>query len=278
MEYICLFAPAFISLFLKYRAEENLKAKILNIICYYFIMVNIINLSVMIVAKLFFNNYSFEFTTSFSIKYLMLANVFAIIFPYIIEKLIVNRIIIKNKLVNFFVYIRRILFNIKKGICFVFDKIAKVVKKNNYNLVKKFLFMCFNLVFFIVVDIYLRKIAFDITGYYSISALYPNLFTVLYALFLGFIILLLSKKISRIFLGFVYGFNILLFLVNYMLLSIKSQAFSIYDLSNFNEGIQYLNFVIILVINFILLNKIVRNKNKAKINNYFNNYGIICFI
>ena len=78
MEYICLFAPAFISLFLKYKAEENLKAKILNIICYYFIIVNIINLSVMIVAKLFFNNYSFEFTTSISIKYLMLANVFAI--------------------------------------------------------------------------------------------------------------------------------------------------------------------------------------------------------
>lgn len=69
MQYICLFAPAFISLFLKYKAEENLKAKILNIICYYFIMVNIINLSVMIVAKLFFNNYSFEFTTSFSYSY-----------------------------------------------------------------------------------------------------------------------------------------------------------------------------------------------------------------
>lgn len=263
MNYICLLTPAFISLYLKYKNEENIKSNLINIISYYFIMVNLINLSIAIVTKVFFSNYSYDFTTSFCIKYIILADVLAIIY-HILE------IKIKN------------IFNAKKeNIKHILEKIIEKYNFYKINSLKIILFMFFNILFFLSIDIYLRTIAHNITNYYNVSAIYPNLFTVLYAFLIGIIIMLFSKRISRILLLSTYSFNIVLFLINYMLLQIKSQAFSIYDLGNANECFKYLNFlfkeiniklvifilflIFIIIINYVLLKRIKKPKISIRI-------------
>lgn len=263
MNYICLLTPAFISLYLKYKNEKNLKSKIINIICYYFIMVNIINLSIAIIAKVFFGNYSYVFTTSFCIKYLIIADILALIY-HLVE-----------------IKIKNILNAKKENIHHILEKIIEKYNLYKSNVLKIIIFMFFNILFFLSIDIYLRTISHNITNYYYVSAIYPNLFTGLYAILIGIIIMLFSKRISRILLLVTYIFNIILFLANYMLLQIKSQAFSIYDLGNANEGFKYLNFlfkeinlklvifilflIFIIIINYVLLKKIHKPKISIRI-------------
>ena len=87
MEFMCLFCPAFISLYFHCKDIKISQINILKLICYYFFYVNLINLSILIITNILFKTNTYLFTVSFSIKYLLLANLLSIVYPKILRKI-----------------------------------------------------------------------------------------------------------------------------------------------------------------------------------------------
>ena len=259
MEFMCLFCPAFISLYFHCKDIKISQINILKLICYYFFYVNLINLSILIITNILFKTNTYLFTVSFSIKYLLLANLLSIVYPKILRK-------------------------IKKWYIFHHEKVSnnfmKFLKtKKTKNAFKTFSFIFLNTMLFSIVDFNLRYIAFNITDFYSLYGIYPYVYTISFSLLINTAILVLPRIASKIALIIINILTILLFLIHYMLLQIKSQAFTVHLLGNTNEGLSYLNFIfkeiniklifiillliIITIVNFKLLSKIKR-PNKIK--------------
>lgn len=282
MEYLCILCPAFISLYFYVKDNKNLS--VWNIVCYYFIHVNIINLTILLICSYFFKTYLFQFNVIFSIKYLFLGNFFAIIYPKIES-------IIKSYYLNHKNNIKKKFLNFKENL-FKKNIVIKLRKLNHKNITKSMLFIFLNVFMFWIIDFFLRYLDYNIVEFYSLGGTYPNLFTVIMGLLVSVIILCLPRLFSKIFLIITTLFNILLFLIHYMLLQIKSQAFSVYDLSNVDEGLRYISFIfkeinivlilflilliIITIINFKLLNKIVKPRIKIRIILLI--ISILCFV
>lgn len=129
-------------------------------------------------------------------------------------------------------------------------------------------------------DIHLRIMANDIMNFYSFKELCPNLLSISIIVFFIIVLYLLPKKVSKITLIICYIFTLILFIVNYMLLNIKGQTLSVFDLNNASEGMKYLNFIlgeiniefililfisiVTLIISILLLNKININLKLRK--------------
>lgn len=256
MEFICLFCPAFISLLIMNNKNDMFKKQsIPYIISTYFIYNLLINFTILLVTKVLFNTFTYMFTISFSIKYIVLASILASILPKAIvafnQKIVTNY---KNKQI------------LKKGKNFIY--------RHN----KVFIFILLT-AFFFGMDYYCRIKCYEVTEFYKVSSLSPKLLSLAYSLLFAGIISVLPKKLSRITLSIVFIFNMLLFIVQYFLLAIKKEAFTVYELTNANEGFAYLNCLIkeikwdlimivvlgiaVYIICFILLgnNKKMKKKN-----------------
>lgn len=248
MELLCLFCPAFISLLI-YSKVNNEEIKISKLVCNYFLNALFINFAILIISKIVFKLNYYYFTISFSIKYLLLATVLSVASPYLISKI---EELIENK------------YNL--------EWLKKSLKDYKYNII--FIFTNFLLFYFF--DYFTRLTAIELTPFSSINALSPNLFTLGYCLLITIIIYILPKIFSRICLSVFYIVNTVLYITNYMLLNIKEEAFRFKELGNASEGFAYLDFLmdkisikfilfllmslILFIINFYLLKKIKINK------------------
>lgn len=71
----------------------------------------------------------------------------------------------------------------------------------------------------------------------------PNILTIAHGLLVGIILVILPKTMRKILVPIIYVLNIILFIVNYMLILIKSEAFTVYNFQIASEGFKYINFV-----------------------------------
>lgn len=257
MKFICLFCPAFISVFLELKREG--KKDYLDIVIHYFLSVLAINLLMFLISVVIFNLNSYLFTISFSIKYIILSSFIAFCVPY-------------------FKYGMVYLYHNKKDICKNPNKYLEKLKKpflKNKNNIFKFIFLITIFANFIMLDLFVRTKSYNAVSFYNINELAPNLFSLLYILLIAVIVYNLPKIIGKIVLGIWYVIFFVLFIINYMLIAIKNNAFTFYDLTNASEGAAYLNFllkeinlklilvalfsIILIVVSFICLNKIQKN-------------------
>ena len=267
MYQICIFLPAFIGLLIYINIYEK-KRDIIQVVCHYFIYTLLINTICISICHLIFKYDDLTFNLRFTIKYILLASSISLIAPFIIHYII--------ELIKYIINI------IKSGI----DKNNKFHFKIMYNKNKKildlFIFLTSGILFFYILDIYIRIIAINISGFYSLIHLSPFLFTLLYLVIYLFIIYFLPRKIETILSIIILIINLLLFIIHYFLLEIKGEAFSIYELHNTNEGMQFLNFLVkktnilfiliilllitLAIIHIVFLNKVKKNKTlKLKI-------------
>lgn len=134
----------------------------------------------------------------------------------------------------------------------VSDKEKKIITNKTPSLLKKIcitsllviLFILLNASLFYLLDFSTRQEAFAIDGFYDLWGATPILMTGAYLLAFLAISIILPRKVSQVFMGLFYAIFIALFVVNYMLLRIKTEAFSIYTLSNAGEGMMFLNFLL----------------------------------
>lgn|SRR5574344_1431301 len=82
-EFICLFFPAFLSIF-SYESISDKKLDLKRGIMFYSLFNILINVTIWIILYLIFNRTEALFTLSFSIKYLLLSSILSIIMPIII--------------------------------------------------------------------------------------------------------------------------------------------------------------------------------------------------
>ena len=255
MEFICLLLPAFISLFILKTYNE----KFYKYLTIYAIFNILINFSILLIAKVFFHTVSYLFTVSFSIKYIILASILAIIYPLIY----LNREKILD--INFY---KKILKNIKK---FLID--------NKIIIYHILLFSLLTILLFIF-DIKLRNISYSLSKFYGVAKWCPNIMTFAYVFLTYSLIIILPKILSKIFIILFYIFNLVLFVTHFMMLNIKEEALTMYDLGNASEGFEFLNFLIeemsfsfifiivlslvLFILIFILINKTRVKKFESK--------------
>lgn len=98
-EFICLFLPAFISIF-SYESLTDKKLDLKKSIIFYSLFNILINATLWGIIYLFFNRVEVIFTLAFSIKYLLLSSIVSIIMPILIVAFENNfslRIRVKNQ-------------------------------------------------------------------------------------------------------------------------------------------------------------------------------------
>ena len=112
------------------------------------------------------------------------------------------------------------------------------------------------IILFYILDIYIRYISCSISGINSVFSFCPNILTLAYAFLFTIIFYYLPTIPSKIWAILTYSISLLLFIANYMMLKIKSEALSVYDLNNASEGFEFINFLLdkinIILIIFII--------------------------
>lgn len=254
IELVCVFVTSFISLFIYNNYFNKKTNNIMNLIYYYFISV-LINVFLMYVLLYFvLNRNDLTFTVLFTIKYLMLSSFIALNIPIIFN-------LIGKKIDSFIkLYIkksREFIKVLKQKYCNFFDSFlgkkillfVNFIKLNKWSVCKNLLFILGVFLYFLLLDLSLRNIVYDDIHFYLPSETIPNLLTFAYSILIGTILIILPKLISKIFFSIISVFLLILFIVNYFMINIKSDAFSFYNLQIANEGLEYVSFIF-EVINF----------------------------
>ena len=292
IQFIYLFLTSFISLFVYINYfDKNKEKKFFELVIYYFICV-LFNFLLMSVFLYFVsNNNSLSSSLSFSIKYILLSSVVAFHLPLgfsFIKK------IFNWSLRNYFDLYRKIFIFFKEQflarwkkfikIKFV-SKLIKYCKSNSKDIKKNICFVFLVILLFLYFDIILRFFIYYDTRFYLPIMLTPNILTIIYGFVCGVILLLLPKKITKIIYPIVYLFLMFIFIVNYMLIKIKSEAFTMYNLQVVNEGFEFINFVgkeinllfiFVLVISFSLFLYSYKKINDIRCNiKVLNRLGIL---
>lgn len=258
LEFICLFCTSFISLaiYLKFFSK---KTDILFSICYYFISV-LANTFIMNGIFYFsFGKNDLVYTLSFTDKYILLSSFIATLLPIIFNLLEI--------LIHKFLKLAQPIF--KKKLL----KVNKYLKKNKEQVKNNSFFMLFVILQFWFFDIVIRVITYKETSFYNVFMPTPNLLTIAYGAVVAVILILLPKKAIKIFFPIIYVFNLILFITNYMLLAIKSEAFTMHDLQIASEGFEYSNFIlreinfgfiVLILISIVLFILAFKQINKVK--------------
>lgn len=261
MSFISLFCPAFISLAL-YLNLFNRKRDVLNDLSYYFICNMIVNSIVLLTVRFVFGHEEITWTIVFTIKYLFMSSIVSCILPFIINYLNNN--------------VGKWLLPAKKIIDTGFNKNGefsfKLLYKKNKKLFNSIIFIASSFLFFYIIEFAIRITAVKIGDFGHNIFMSPFLFTICYYIIFLLFQLYLPRVLSKIFSIINYIFYIVLFIVNYMLLHIKSEALSVGELTNASEGAKYLNFiikeinvvfiivvvliVICAIVNYIFLNRV----------------------
>jgi len=244
IEFICLFCPSFISLaiYIKYFKNKN-KTEIINSICYYFFSVLANYFVVNAILYFIFKRNEVIYTLQFSEKYILMSTIIAVHIPMLFNYL--NKCIDKL-LTKYFDFIRKASRNLKNKIIKSrnIKKIINCYKKNGKSIIRNLIYITLIIIQFLFFDLIIRTIIHNQINFYGVHMLTPNIITIAYGLMIGLILLVLSKMLRNIFTIFIYAFNTTLFVVNYMLLLIKSEAFTIYDFQIASEGFEYANFIV----------------------------------
>lgn len=227
MELICLFCPAFITLLIMlphYQKEK--KYDILKIICLYFIHVLAINGIILLITKNFFNINEYVFTVVFSMKYLLLGITLSFIIPFIE---------INNKKLLSESYYNELWkkTKIKLGV------LKKFIKNH-----KELLFSLIFVISIFILDLFLRYIEYKNIGFYGVLELSPNILTLGYIFLITTIGLIIPKVLSNIWYIITYIITLLLFCIDYFLINIKGEPFTINQIGVAAEGVEFINFVI----------------------------------
>lgn len=121
------------------------------------------------------------------------------------------------------------------------------------------------LVLFYSFDVYLRYITITLDPFYPGRAKIPNFLTLVFICYFFPLFFIKSKKGSRIVLFIFYILGLVYFIVNYMMLKIKSIPMDFYNLHNASEGLTFINavfehinkpfiiFILLTLIAFIVL-------------------------
>ena len=223
MELICLFCPEIIGLCIFLKLYPKFEKKNLYLILYYFANVLLINFIILIISKVIFNIYSYVFTVNFSLKYIILSVFLSSILPICVYYL-------PNK------------FKKTSYYCELYKRLKIMIKKHK-NILINIAFVTTLILSYFALDIYIKYIAYKVANFYQIISIANVLFTIGYCLIILLIAIILPKILAKVFLIVTYIFNILIFIVNFMLIQIKGVAFSFNELANANEGVAYINFI-----------------------------------
>ena len=283
-EIICYISPAIlitVIYFLKYYLIEE-KINAFKLIGYYLISSIIINF---IMIELIYMKYALwvwawdhDISWAFVIKYFLLGSFIGLFLPKLYYWI--------GRCGHFFkeYKIIRIKFNCKE-----FNRLKREIKKRKDKII--FIFTLFLL--FFSMDIFVRAYSTSVSKFSSLYLFTPNIVTLTFCFLFTALLLYLPKLVSKILAWFLYLFNFGLLLTHYFLLTIKSEAFSIYDINNVSEGMEFLNCIVekitpllIIFSIYCILLMIVNYKfllNVRKENSKFNRINLIrvpfiCFI
>ena len=273
MELICLLCPSAISVYI--YVKHYLKNNKPNLIFNYYIFSVLLNYLIMnITLYNILHLKDTEFTRSFAYKYIILSSLVAIHIPILLN--ILNKLTSKcielyinftNKILDKFNNISKIISTSKPYL-----KLSKYLKDHKENIKSSIIFISFTTIQLLLFDLVIRYIIHRDINFYQIYNLTPNILTISYGILLGTILTILPKTISKICYSLVYIFSLLLFITNYMLINIKSEAFTIYNFQIANEGFEYINFIIkeinilfiiIIIISLFIFIKIITLLNKS---------------
>ncbi len=270
MKIISILIPPILSVITKLLTERKNKKSIFNYILTYLIMLVLSNFLVYLIVRYSFNIKNVVYSLDYYIKYICLS-----IFLNILI------ILIYKFLKYFFNLIKHDDLKLykPKDLLTYLKRIVKYIKDLTLKHPNITFFIVTTFIFFIL-DFYLRLVIFIHTPFYTVLAFCPNMITILYGLLISSIIFLLPKIFSKILLILTYSLSLILFVVNYMLFIIKGQVLTIEDLTNTQEGLEYLNFItekinipliliiifslILLIFSFKFINKIKRKFTKPK--------------
>ena len=265
---LCYLVPSLVSVIVLSLMSEK-KKKLIDLFKYYIINTLIINF---ITIKAFEirnskNVKDFVFDSSLSIKYIIIATVIAILLPFVCKKLKKDFLNLKKKLIKEGILSVEIDYNK--------ESLKRYIEKNREK-VNRAKFILVSIIFFVLLDFIIRYLAIKVSSFSSLFSITSILMTLCFSILFTMIIYYLPKHLSKITAIITYLFWIILFLVHYFLLKIKSEALSIYDLNDTTEGIQFLNFIIkqinvkliiclvillfLAIYSFILLIKVKRKK------------------
>lgn len=251
IQFIYLFCTSFISLFVYINYfDKNKEKNFIHLTVYYFICVLMNFLLMSGVLYFGIGRIELESTLRFSIKYILLSSVVALHLPLGFDIIKKTGNYILNK---YFGLYKKFLKFIKEQIIKICKKflqiklvnnIVKYLKKNINSIKKDFWFIALITILFLYFDVILRCYVYWDTRFYLPIMLTPNILTIAYGLLVGTILVLLPKKLTKVLYPIVYGCTVLLFIVNYMLIKIKSEAFTVYNLQVASEGLDFINFIV----------------------------------
>lgn len=230
MEFICLFFPALISIFIHYKINGK-KEKIFLVLLYaiYNVSINGTLLFLLFIKR----THHMLFTVSFSFKYLLLA-LFLSIF--------------------YFALFNMINATWGKSI----TKIIKKIKNFQFKDYKKLFYFLLLLSIFFSFDYILRIKSYNIDSFYDYKNILINIIAITSICFFFPLTTIKNTKTQKATLILIYVFTLLLFLGNYFLLSIKEQPLVFNDLYDAKEGLMFINYlkrhINISIIFFLIIN------------------------
>ncbi len=249
IQFIYLFCTSFISLFVYMNYfEKNKEKNFVHLTIYYFICV-LVNFAVMS-GLLYLGTGRLELDSNlrFSIKYILLSGAIAVHLPlgFNMIKKIGNWCLEKyfSLYTKFWNFLKKMFNKFKKKL-FEFQvvkNIEKYFRKNTKEVRKNVWFITLIAILLLFFDFILRCCVYWDTRFYLPIMLTPNILTIAYAFLIGTVLVLLPKRVTKILYSIVYLGAVVLFVVNYMLIRIKSEAFSVYTLQVASEGLDFINF------------------------------------
>ena len=281
----------------------------------YFLLIIIISIIANIIWQIFnkiknkekFNRNTFIKKSILSFIYIYLIYSFLLYIQYDTLDILFDDIISNNKLLLLTVTISFFYLSYMANKCikhlkklnkknkFITIKIKskkiKEVIKSNRELNSIIIFYLTVILFFLATDLSIRYVSISVANFGNLYSISSNAMTLMYALLFASIMFWISKKKSKIIIVIFYLFNIILFITHFLLLKIKNEAFSIYDLFNAGEGLEFINFavdkisvkfvlgiiifIIIGILSFISLSK-MKEYDTKKYKIKFIHIAIIC--
>ncbi len=231
---LCILLPGILitllHLFKKYLLEEDFSLK--DTIWYYIKSSIVINIVMLFAVWVNYDRipYGSDITSHYLIKYALVGSLFGLLLPAIYYKIRNSKAykVIKES------EIIKLKFNTKK--------IKKYFKENKEDL-HKIVFFVSGLVLFISIDLFLRRGFCYIEYFTTLANKKANILTLFYSLLFVLLMYYLPKKTGKVTAIILYILTIGLFIANYFFLKIKSDALSIYELNNAQEGFEFINFV-----------------------------------
>ena len=268
MSILCLFLPAFISLFIYIKVIKDNNKLEREDLFYYVLNVFIINIIILVLCY-FRGIRSYVFNLIFVIKYLFVSILLAIIMPFILKKLYTNNV------KEFFIKLKNNLVDFKSFKSFKSFIKSKSIKKLLLNIIFCLIFISV----FIFFDYYIRKSTLVLDDFYFPKGLTPNILSIAYILlFLGLLFLIKNKTIRRIVFSIIFILGFALFVADFCILKVKNSVLNFTYFMYASEGLSFINFVkkdinitfilmilallVIFVVLIILVGKIEYKKKK----------------